>query len=194
MNKRCVSYSDEEYEKVVGLLRNGFMLWDRLVKPNPRIATIVVLEATLGLRLSDILELRMTSFIRDGDRYRLDIVERKTNKTRAFTVPLDVYTYIQGYALENNISATSKLFEISGRQVQRHLNLAIRKMGLPLRSYGSHSARKYFATKVYVDSGFNIELVRVLLQHASVSTTQRYVGISQKDIEDALENTKTHLL
>lgn len=64
------------------------------VRPNNRIATIVVLEAALGLRLCDILDLRMASFIKDGDRYRLDIVEKKTKKLRAFTVPLDVYSYI----------------------------------------------------------------------------------------------------
>lgn len=134
MNKRCVAYSDEEYERVVSLLRCGFVLDGRHVRPNNRIATIVVLEATLGLRLCDILDLRMTSFIKDGDRYRLDIVEKKTNKLRAFTVPLDVYSYIQGYAIANNIEPSAKLFNISERQVQRHLNLAIQKMGLPVRS------------------------------------------------------------
>lgn len=78
--------------------------------------------------------------------------------------------------------------------MQRHLNLAIKKMGLPVRSYGSHSSRKYFATKVYVDSNYNIALVQKLLQHSSPSVTQRYIGISQKDVEDALERTKCHLI
>ena len=194
MNKRCVAYSDEEYEQVVAYLRYGFHIGDRQVRPNDRIATIVVLEATLGLRLCDILELRMTSFVKDGDRYRLDIVEKKTKKLRAFTVPLDVYSYIQGYALEKNISASAKLFDISERQVQRHLNLVFQKMELPVRSYGSHSSRKYFATRVYVDSDYNIALVQKLLQHSSPAVTQRYIGISQKDVEDALEKTKSHLL
>jgi integrase len=194
MNKRCVTYSDEEYRQVVELLRNGFALDNHRVRPNSRIATVVVLEATLGLRLCDILDLRMTSFVRDGDRYRLDVVEKKTKKRRVFTVPLDVYTYIQNYALENKIPSSAKLFNISERQVQRHLNLAIKKMGLPLRSYGSHSARKYFSTKVYIDSGYNIALVQKLLQHGSPSTTQRYIGISQKDVEKALEKTSSHLI
>jgi integrase len=136
----------------------------------------------------------MSSFIKDGERYRLDIVEKKTGKKRVFTVPLEVYSYIQSYALDNGISADAKLFAISERQVQRHLNLAIRKMGLNLRNYGSHSARKYFSTKVYVDSGYNIALVQKLLQHSSPDITQKYIGISQKDIEDALEKTKCHLI
>ncbi len=47
MNKRCVALSQEE--RSIELLRNGFMLSGVLVKPNERIATIEVLQATLGL-------------------------------------------------------------------------------------------------------------------------------------------------
>ena len=68
------------------------------------------------------------------------------------------------------------------------------KMGLPLRQYGTHSARKLFATKVYVENDYNIELVRVLLQHSSVVTTQRYIGIQQKQVEDALAGTVVNLV
>jgi integrase len=194
MNKRCVAYSDDEYKRVVELLQNGFYLDGHHIRPNNRISTIVVLEATLGLRLCDVLNLRMTSFVRDGERYRLDIVEKKTKKLRTFTVPLEVYSYIQGYSLENKILPEAKLFDISERQVQRHLNLVYKKMGLPLRSYGSHSARKYFSTKVYIESGYNISLVQKLLQHSSPAITQKYIGISQRDVEDALERTKCHLI
>lgn len=49
-------------------------------KPNERIATCLVLEANLGLRISDILNLKMSDIIKDGDRYRLDITEKKTSK------------------------------------------------------------------------------------------------------------------
>lgn len=82
------------------------------------------------------------------------------------------------------------MFDISEREVQRHLNLAIQKMGLPVRSYGSHGSRKLFATKIYVDSNYNIALVQKLLQHSSPNVTQRYIGIQQKDIEEALERIK----
>ena len=78
INKKCVALSQEEYQRSIELLRNGFMLSGVLVKPNERIATIEVLQATLGLRLGDILKLKLSSFIRDGDRYRLDIREEKT--------------------------------------------------------------------------------------------------------------------
>lgn len=194
MNKRCVALTTEQYKHSIELLRNGFMLEGVLIKPNQRIATLEVLQASLGLRLGDTLSLKMSSFIKDGNRYRLDIFEEKTKKVRNFTVPIEIYSFIQQYALDNGIGVETKLFDISKRQVERHLNKVFSKMELPLRNYGSHSYRKYFATQVYVNNEMNIELVRVLLQHSSVAITQRYIGIGQKQIEEALAGTVANLI
>ncbi len=194
MNKKCVALTDEQYRESIKLLRSGFEINGVSVKPNERIATIEVLQATLGLRLGDMLDLKMSSFIKDGNRYRLDIKESKTGKARTFTVPVEVYSFIQGYAISKNIGFATKLFDISTRQVERMLNKVFTKMELPLKDYGSHSYRKYFATSVYVANEHNIELVRVLLQHSSIATTQRYIGISSKQVEDALEMTTSHII
>lgn len=194
MNKRCVALTQEQYLRSIELLRNGFMLSGVLVKPNERIAAVEVMQASLGLRLGDVLQLRMSSFIKDGGRWRLDIVEQKTGKVRQFTVPVEVYSFIQDYAMSRGISREARLFDISERQVERHLNKVFEKMGLPLRQFGSHSFRKFFATKVYMDNEMNIELVRVLLQHSSVAISQKYIGISQKMVEDALAKTASHIV
>ena len=126
------------------------------------------------------------SIIRDGNRYRLDIVEKKTKKKREFTVPADIYIYIQNYALENNIHPSAKLFAISERTVNKYLKLTCDYLGIT--GIASHSFRKYFATSIYVNNSYNIELVRVLLQHSSVVTTQRYLSIQTREIENALQN------
>lgn len=137
----------------------------------------------------------VTGYVNAVDnRYRLDIFEEKTKKVRNFTVPIEIYSFIQQYALDNGIGMERKLFDISKRQVERHLNKVFSKMELPLRNYGSHSYRKYFATQVYVNNEMNIELVRVLLQHSSVAITQRYIGIGQKQIEEALAGTVANLI
>ena len=194
MNKICVALTMEQYVRSIELMRNGFMLSGVLVKPNERMAAIEVVQASLGLRLGDVLKLSMSSFIKDGGRWRLDIVEQKTGKVRRFTVPVEVYSFIQGYAMNRGIGRSARLFGISERQVERHLNKVFEKMGLPLRQYGSHSYRKFFATRVYLDNEMNIELVRVLLQHSSVAISQKYLGISQKMVEDALAKTASHLV
>ena len=187
MNKRCVALTQEQYQESVSLLRSGFTLDGVSIRPNNRIATVVVLQACLGLRLGDTLNLKLNSFIRDGDRWRLDIVEQKTKKTRTFTVPVEIYSFIQEYAYDLGIGRNVKLFDISTRQVERHLLKVFQKMGLGIKNFSSHSYRKFFATKVFVENNYNIEIVRVLLQHSSIATTQRYIGISQKEIEDALQ-------
>ena len=122
MNKKTVALTEEQYREIISTIRNGFVCSDgHIVKPNNRIATALALEANLGLRISDILQLRLSVIVRDGDRYRLDIVEQKTKKKREFTVPMDIYIYIQDYALENNINPAAKLFDMSERAVTKHV-------------------------------------------------------------------------
>ncbi len=187
MNKKTIALTEEQYKNIISTMRAGFVCSDgHVVKPNKKIATALTLEANLGLRISDILQLRLSAIIRDGDRYRLNIVEQKTKKKREFTVPTDIYIYIQNYALENNINPAAKLFDIGERAVNKHLQLVCDYLGY--EGIGSHSFRKYFATSIYVNNNYDINLVRVLLQHSSTVTTQRYIGIQNKNIEDALQN------
>jgi integrase len=187
LNKETVALTEEQYKEIIYTMRSGFVCADsHIVKPNTRIATALSLEANLGLRISDILQLRLSAIIRDGDRYRLNIVEQKTKKKREFTVPTDIYIYIQNYALENNINPSAKLFDISERAVNKHLKLVCDYLGYS--GIGSHSFRKYFATSIYVNNHYDINLVRVLLQHSSAVTTQRYIGLQRQEIENALQN------
>lgn len=187
MNKKTIALTEEQYKEIISTMTSGFTCLDgHVVKPNKRIATALSLEANLGLRISDILQLRLSSIIRDGNRYRLNIVEQKTKKKREFTVPTDIYIYIQNYALENNISPAAKLFDMSERAVNKHLKLVCDYLGYS--GIGSHSFRKYFATSIYVNNHYDINLVRVLLQHSSTVTTQRYIGLQSKEIENALQN------
>lgn len=194
MNKKCTALSTEEYERVIDLLRNGFVYKEHMIRPNERIATIAVLETTLGLRLGDVLKLRLSSFVKDNNNWKIDIVEQKTGKRRTFTVPVEIYSYIQNYAISNSIGVDTKLFDISERQVQRHLRMVFEKAGLDIRNKSSHTFRKTFAQRVYIDSNYNIDLVRVLLQHSSVATTQKYLGIQPKQVEDALAKTSSYLI
>ena len=93
MNKQTKTLTTEQYKNIIQTMREGFL--DR--RPNERIATALVLEGNLGLRISDIIKLRPCDIVRDGDRYRLEIVEQKTGKSRNFTVPLVIQQYIENY-------------------------------------------------------------------------------------------------
>ena len=97
MNKKTKALTTEQYKEIIQTMREGFCG----CRPNERIATALVLEGNLGLRISDILKLRPCDIIRDGDRYRLEVVEQKTGKSRVFTVPLVIQQYIENYCLRS---------------------------------------------------------------------------------------------
>lgn len=185
MNKRTRAIDEDTYKLIISAIQNGFEYDGVNHKPNERIATVLQLEYNLGLRVGDILNLTMDSFVKDGGRYRLDIHEQKTGKYRGFTVPVEIYNYIRDYAYENNINPKVRLFPVTERAVLKHLKVVCEYLGIT--GVGSHSFRKAFATNVYVNNHYNIELVRVLLQHSSVTVTQRYIGIGSKELEDAIE-------
>ena len=84
MNKRTIALTTEQYKEIIQTMREGFCG----CRPNERIATVLVLEGNLGLRISDILSLRLSDIVRDGDRYRLEITEQKTKKKRVLQFPL----------------------------------------------------------------------------------------------------------
>ena len=186
MNKRTVTLTNQQYIDILTTIKNGFSYAGREYQPNERIATTLTLEANLGIRISDILRLRFNDIIKDGERYRLNIVEIKTNKTRTFTVPEEIREFINQYRIRNKMSNEQKLFDLSERQIQKHLKAACDYLGLI--GISTHSFRKYFATQIYINNDYNIELVRQLLQHSSTAVTQRYIGIQQKQLETALQN------
>lgn len=185
MNKRTKAVDEETYKLIISTIKSGFECDGVKYKPNERIATVLVLEYNLGLRVGDILNLCVDSFVRDGNRYRLDMYEQKTGKYRNFTVPDEVYQFVRDYAYANNISSKAKLFPITERAVLKHLKSVCDYLGV--EGIGSHSFRKGFATNIYLNNNHNIELVRILLQHSSVMMTQRYIGIGSKELEDAIQ-------
>lgn len=185
-NMKTKALTTEEYKLIIDTLRSNFTHQGKEFRANNRIATALVIQSNLGLRIGDVLGLRLKDIIKDGDRYRLDIIEEKTQKQRTFTVPTEIYNYIKMYCLENNIKATAKIFDISERAVQKQLKIVCDYLGI--EKVSTHSFRKYFATQIYINSNYNIALVKELLQHSNTNVTQRYIGISSKEVETALNN------
>ena len=182
MNKKTKALTTEQYKEIIQTMREGFSG----CRPNERVATALVLEGNLGLRISDILKLRLCDIVRDGDRYRLEITEQKTGKRRVFTVPLVIQQYIENYCLRNGIRRNDLIFPITERAVQKQLKIVCDY--LDLEGVSTHSFRKWYATEIYNKNDHDIALVQRLLQHSSASTTQRYIGIEPEKIETAIQN------
>lgn len=169
-NKKTRAVSEEEFFLLIDTINNGFITKDgKKVHRNPQISMILTLQGNLGLRISDCINLRLSDFVKEAGRYRLNIIEKKTGKKREFTIPEDIYNYILRYMLEMGIKPTQKLFNIGIRAVQKHLKITADYLGL--EGIGTHSLRKFFCTQVYINNQYNIELCRVLMQHSSSLVT-----------------------
>lgn len=181
MNRKTIALTTDQYKEIIQTMKEGFCG----CRPNERIATALVLEGNLGLRISDILSLRLCDIIVDGDRYRLEIVEQKTGKKRIFTVPLVIQQYVENYCLRNGIRREERIFPITERAVQKQLKIVCDYLGY--EGISTHSFRKWYATEIYKNNGCDIALVQRLLQHSSAATTQRYIGIEPQRIEEAIQ-------
>lgn len=185
-NKKTRAVNREEFEKIISIIKAGFIMTSgERFRPNERIAVALTLQANLGLRIGDIVHLRLSDIILENGRYHLQITEQKTSKERNFTVPTEIFIYLQNYALNSGIKPTQRLFDISVREVQHHLQMACKY--LEIQGVGTHSFRKFFAQTVYEQNNFDIALIRELLQHSSVAVTQRYLGVSSQKVEQALQ-------
>ena len=181
MNKKTTALTTEQYKIIITTMREGSVFF----RPNERVATALVLEGNLGLRISDIVKLRLCDIVNDGGRYRLSITEQKTGKQRVFTVPLVIQQYIENYCLRNGIGRNERLFPFTARAVQKHLAVVCDYLGY--EGISTHSFRKWYATEIYKANGYDIALVQRLLQHSSAAVTQRYIGIEPQRIEQAIE-------
>ncbi len=175
----------EQYHEIIDTMRAGGCGF----RANNRNATALVVQANLGLRIGDVLRLKPSDFVRDGDRWRLNISESKTGKARTFTVPSQLHMYIDNYCLRNGIGPKDRIFPVSVRTLQEHLQRVCEY--LDYENIGTHSFRKFFATQIYTKNGYDIALVQKLLQHSSPATTQRYIGIQPEKLEAAIENNVT---
>lgn len=181
MNKTTKTLTTEQYTEIIQTMKQGFCG----CRSNERTATILVLEANLGIRLSDILNLRPQSIVQSGGRYHLQITEQKTGKKRIFTVPMVIAQYIENYCLRNNIGEHDLIFPITARAVQKQLKIVCDYLGY--EGISTHSFRKWYATEIYKNNDYDISLVQRLLQHSSAAVTQRYIGIEPQRIEAAIE-------
>lgn len=82
MNIRTKALTTEQYKEIITTMKSGFCG----CRPNERIATALVLEGNLGLRVSDILRLRPCDIVRDGDRYYLIGYDDSVREIRTYRI------------------------------------------------------------------------------------------------------------
>lgn len=173
----------DEYMTIITLCQKGFTYKDKsgidhIFRPNKQLAMTFILQANLGLRISDVLKLKPSTFKNE----KLEVIEKKTGKLQYRTINRNLKELIYEYALENNIKSNDYLIKVKVRAIQKQL--AIIANYLNLTNISSHSFRKLFGVTVYNQTNGNIELLKELFNHSNISTTQRYIKVSQKQIDE----------
>jgi len=140
----------------------------RTVKPRNRI--ILELMARGGMRVGEVLKLRPVDI---QDR-KLILTEPKSGKeAETVFIPQKVADRLKEYVGNKKIEPYQKIFPFTYSAIRSMVIKSGKLAGVYLRA---HDLRRYAAT--YASrSGIPIEIVsKVILRHANLSTTQRYLG------------------
>jgi integrase len=189
MNKTTRPFSEEEFEKILFTLKNGYVQkidGKKFVRrPNQRAAFALWLEGNLGIRISDVCKLRLKDFYKRNEKeWYILIVEKKTGKRREFYCPC--YEEILDFCLTNNIKREEKIINCTPRNIQKQLKQVCDY--LRIEDYGTHSCRKRFANLIYQNptTQHDLVLLQSILQHSNINTTRRYVSCSTEQVKSAL--------
>ena len=142
---------------------------------NKRNVLLWTLGITTGLRVSDLLDLRLSDFLTaEGEvAESITIKEKKTGKGRIILVAPIAHQAIDNYRA--NMEAGDRLFTITREQVRRLVKGWCEECGLRGR-YGTHTMRKTFATIAYDNSGGDPVVTAQVTGHSNPSQLLVYIG------------------
>ena len=77
---------------------------------------------------------------------------------------------------------------LSNKTVQHLVNIYLEKAGLEGRGFSTHKLRHTAATLMYQEGGVDVRVLKDILGHANLGTTQIYTHVASKQIERALNS------
>ena len=144
------------------------------------------------LRACDLLKLRVSD-VSNGGRVgsRAMIMQTKTQRPVQFEITAQTREAISDWIQRANLNSSAFLFpgrsrnsaHLSTRQYARIVESWVARIGLDPTLYGTHSMRRTKASLIYRRTK-NLRAVQLLLGHAKLESTVRYLGI---EVDDALE-------
>jgi len=156
---------------------------------------ILILFLNCGLRLAELCALNLSSISSDGTITVLG----KGNKERMLylnSACLDAINRYLQVRPNNGVPVTDKnaLFisrnkrRISPKTVQHIVKSYLEKSGLGDMGYSTHKLRHTAATLMYQHGDVDIRVLKDILGHANLGTTQIYTHISDKQIKRAVDS------
>lgn len=153
---------------------------------------IITLFINCGMRLSELVGLNMQDVNLDERTMRL---LGKGNKERIIHIndacASSIVQHIgerQPSSLEPNALFLSKRgTRITNRRVQQIVDNALRDSNLDNQGYSTHKLRHTAATLMYQHGNVDTLILKEILGHKSISTTEIYTHISNESVKEAMD-------
>lgn len=148
---------------------------------------LFVLGLNTGLRVGDLLPLKAGDV--RGKKY-IVLIEEKTTKAKRFPLNKDIRELISEYTTGMSDDAYLFASRMTGEPIQRDraykiLRQAALRAGVDF--VGTHTLRKTFGYHFYKQYK-DASMLQKIFNHSSQSITLRYIGISQEEIDDAIDD------
>jgi integrase len=161
---------------------------NELLKDNYRNYLLFVLGINTGLRIGDMLKLKVEDV---RNQTHIILKEQKTGKSKKFFINSVLRNALDKYIA--NMDDHEYLFQsrnatnhpLSRSQAYRILNRAGAKVGL--ESIGCHSTRKTFGYHHYKQHK-DVALLQQLFNHSAPSVTLSYIGVNQDIMDNSMKN------
>ncbi len=157
--------------------------------------TMITLFLNCGMRLSELVginigdidkNLRSVRVIGKGNKERIIYLNQ------ACRTALEEYLPLRNSPLKMGVQ-TRALFlsgrnkRISNRTVQWNVEKYLEKAGLGYRHLSVHKLRHTAATLMYQNGGVDVRVLKEILGHEQLNTTQIYTHVSNSEIQAAME-------
>jgi integrase len=168
-------------------IRDPQMIEEMKQRLNPRDSFMFTLGINVGVRISDLLQLKVKDI---RGKNHLIMTESKTGKQKRFLINSKlkevIYNYTEGMEAEAWLFPSRKGDQpISRVQAYRVLNKTAKDIGLD--EIGTHTLRKTFGYWFYKQTK-DIAMLQEMFNHSAPSITLRYIGINQDNMDNALMN------
>jgi site-specific recombinase XerD len=154
-----------------------------------RDAAIVKLILFAGLRVGEIVQLRMSDITLDERKGSVTVREGKGTKRREVPLNAKARKALLEYLIMRPDAETNALFlgqrndGVQSKTIQRAVQRFAKKIGLS--NVTPHTLRHSFA-KALIDADVSLEKVAMLLGHSNLNTTRIYTTPGEEDLEDAV--------
>jgi integrase len=163
------------------------------LKDKPRDLLLFSLGINNGLRIGDLLKLKVEDVkaLQPGDTFT--ITEQKTKKSNVVMINKEVRRILAVYLDELKPNDGDYLFK-SRNGLNQHLNKSyvnalIKKWTNSMKgNYGTHSLRKTFGFIQRKKFGVSFEILCKRFNHSNPAITMRYLGIEDKEVNGILLN------